>query len=87
LEDVFHVEDMPINLIFVYHSSQKGYKFEAWPNRYVLKDIKNEFKIVSLGLVDHEASLIKFIGFISPNKKPFYSYIAHADEQHNLCHE
>jgi hypothetical protein len=87
LEDVFHVEGMPINLLSVYHACQKGYKFEAWPDRYVLKDIKNNFKIVSSGLVDHEAGLFKFIGFTSPNKQPFYSYVAHVDEQSKLWHE
>jgi hypothetical protein len=78
---------MPINLLSVYHACQKGYKFEAWPNRYVLKDIKNNFKIVSSSLVDHEAGLFKFTGFTSPNKQPFYSYVSHADEQSKLWHE
>jgi hypothetical protein len=62
---------MLINILFVYHACQKGYKFEAWPGRYVLKDIKKNFKIVSSSPVDYEAGLFKFIGFTSPNKHPF----------------
>ena len=33
LEDVFHVKDMPINLLSVYRACQNGYKFEAWPDK------------------------------------------------------
>ena len=62
LEDVFHVEHMPINLIFIYRADQKGFKFEAWPNKYVLKDINQNFKVVSSSLVDHTVSLYKFVG-------------------------
>lgn len=39
LEDVFHFQNMPINLLSIYHACQKGLKFESWPNKYVLKDI------------------------------------------------
>ena len=37
LEDVFHVERMPINLLSIYRACQKGFKFESWPDKYVLK--------------------------------------------------
>ena len=33
LEDVFHVERMPINLLSIYCACQKGFKFEAWPDK------------------------------------------------------
>jgi hypothetical protein len=81
LEDVFHVEGMPINLLSIYHACQKGYKFEAWLDRYVLKDINNGFKIVSSIPIDHDVGLFNFIGFTSSRKQPFYSYVAHANEK------
>jgi len=86
LEDVFHVKDMPINLLSVYRACQNGYKFEAWPDKYVLKGIKNKFKVVSSGLVDHNSGLYKFTRFYSTKKTPFYSYVAHADEISKLWH-
>ena len=78
---------MPINLLYVYRACQNGYKFEAWPDKYVLKDIYNNFKVVSSGPVDHNSGLYKFTGFYSTNKTPFYSYVAHADEINKLWHE
>jgi hypothetical protein len=78
---------MPINLLSVYRACKRGYKFEAWPDRYVLKDIKNNFQIVSSGPLDHEAGLFKFTGFTSPCKQPFYSYVAHVDEHSKLWHK
>jgi hypothetical protein len=65
LEDVFHVEGMPNNFIFICQDYKKRYKFEAWLNRYVLKYINNGFKIVSSGLVDHDVSFI--ILLVSPH--------------------
>ena len=62
-EDVFHVQGIPINLLSIFHACQKVYKFESWPDKYKLKDIKHCFKIVSSGLVDHKVGLYKFIGF------------------------
>ena len=87
LESVFHVKDMPINLLSVYRACQNGFKFEAWPDKYVLKDIKNNFKVVSSGPVDHNSGLYKFAGFYSTDKTPFHSYVAHADEISKLWHE
>ena len=63
LKDVFHVENMPINLLSIYRACRKGYKFEAWPNKYVLKDINHNFKVVSSGTIDHTAGLCKFTSF------------------------
>jgi len=63
-EDVFHVKDMTINLFCVYRACQNGYKFEACPYKYVLKDINNNFKVVSSGPVDHNSGLYKFTRFI-----------------------
>ena len=80
LEDIFHVEHMPINLISIYCAHQKGFKFEACPDKYVLKDINKNFKVVSSGLVDHATGLYKFSGFNSTKRNPFYSYVAHTDE-------
>ena len=62
LEDVFHVEHMPIKLLSIYRPCQKGFKFEAWPHKYVVKDINQNFKVVSSSHVDHTASLYKFFG-------------------------
>ena len=78
---------MPINLLSIYRACQKGFKFEAWPDKYVLKDINQNFKVVSSGLVDHTAGLYKFVGFNSTKRQPFYSYVSHADEQSKLWHE
>ena len=77
---------MPINLIYIYRVCQKGYKFEAWPDKYVRKDINKNFKVVSSGHVDHDTSLYKFVGFNSTKRQPFYSYVAHADELSQLWH-
>ena len=87
LEDVFHVKDMPINLVSVYCACQNGYKFETWPDKYVLKDINNNFKVVSSSPVDHDSSLYRFTGFRSTWNKPFYSYVAHDNEISKLWHE
>ena len=87
LEDVFHVEHMPINLLSIYHACQKGFKFEAWPDKYVLKDINQNFKVVSSGPVDHTTGLYKFAGFNSTKRQSFYSYVSHADEKSKLWHE
>ena len=57
LEDVFHVQNMPINLLPIYRACQKGYKFEVWPNKYVLKVINQNFKVVFSGLVNHDIGL------------------------------
>ena len=62
LEDVFHVENMPINLLYIYHACQKG---------YVLKDINHNFKVVSSGPVDHTVGLYKFTGFNSTKDNLF----------------
>ena len=80
LEYVFHVQGMLIELLYIYCACQKGYKFEACPDKYVLKDIKQNFKIVSFGLVDHIVGLYKFIGFNSRKNQHLYSYVAHIDE-------
>jgi len=87
LEDVLHVKDMPINLFYVYRACQNGYKFEAWPDKYVLKDINNNFKVVSSDPIDHEPSLYKFIGFYSTKNQHFYSYVAHANAISKLYHK
>jgi hypothetical protein len=87
LEYVFHVHDMPINIISIYRSCQKGYEFEAWPDKYALKDIKHKFKVVSSSLVDQDSSLYKFIGFQSTKNQPFYSYVVHVYEESKLWHE
>jgi hypothetical protein len=88
---VFHVEGMPIDFLYVYRACQKWYKFEAWLDRYVLKDNNNNnnngFKKISLRPVDHEVFMFNFIGFTSSNKQPFYSFVAHVDEKVNLWHE
>jgi hypothetical protein len=84
LEDVFHVENMPINLLSIYHACQKGYKFEVWLDKYVLKNINQNFKVVSSGLVDHDTGLYKFVGFNSTKRQPFYSYVARVDELSQL---
>jgi len=71
LEDVFHVKDVPINLLSAYRASQNGYKFEVWPDKYVVKDINNNFKVVPSSLVDHNSGLYKFTGFCSTKNEPF----------------
>ena len=71
---------MTINFLSIYRTCQKGYKFEAWPNKYVWKDIKHNFKIVSSDPIDHDVGLYKFIGFNSCKNQLFYSYVAHVDE-------
>ena len=86
LEDLFHVQVIPINLLYIY-ACQKGYKFEAYPDKYVLKDINHNFKIVSHGPIDHNSRLYKFIGLNSNKNKYLYSYVAHVDEQSKLWHE
>lgn len=87
LEYIFHVQGMPINFISIYHSCQKGYKFEARPYKYVLKDIKNSYKVFYFGYVDHASSLYKFTTFHSSKNKPFYYYVSHANEISKLWHE
>jgi len=73
LEDVFHVHEMPINLLFVYRACKKGYKFEAWHDIYVPKHIDQGFKIVSFDPVDNGASLYKFVDFfLSRNNLSIY---------------
>ena len=71
LEDVFHVVNMPINLLSIYCACQKWYKFEAWLDKYVLKYINHNFKVVSSGPIDHTVGLYKFIGFNSTKRQPF----------------
>ena len=46
----------------------------------VLKDINQNFKVVSSGPVDHTAGLYKFAGFNSTKRQLFYSYVSHDDE-------
>ena len=87
LEYFFHVEHIPINLLSIYHACQKEFKFEAWFDKYVLKDINKNFKVVSSGPVDHIAGLYKFVGFNLTKRQPVYSYVAHVDEQSKLWHE
>ena len=71
MEDVFHVEHLPINLLSIYRACQKGFKFEAWHDKYVLKDINQNFKVVSSSSVDHTPGLYKFVGFNSTKRQPF----------------
>jgi len=87
LEYVFHVQGMPINFLSIYRACQKGYKFEEWIDKYVLKDIKYNFKGVSSDPIDHDSSLHKFIGFHLIKSQHFYSYVAYADEQSKLWKE
>ena len=72
---------------FYFRSCQKVLKFEAWPDKYVLKDIKQNCKIVSSGRIDYNVGLYKFIGFNSSKNQPFYFYVAHVDELIQLWHE
>ena len=83
MEDDFHVQGMPINFLSIYRVGWKGYKFEVWLGKYVLKYIKHNFKVVSFGHVDHEVGLYKFPSLNSPKNQPFYSYVAHANEKAN----
>lgn len=55
-------------------------------DKYVLKDINQNFKVVSSGVVDHDIVLYKFVGFNSTKRQPFYSYVSHADELSQLWH-
>ena len=75
LKEVFHVQWMPTNLISIYCECEKGYKFEAWPNKYVLKDIKHNLKIVSSSLVDHMLDYKSLMVFNSSKNQHFYLYI------------
>ena len=77
---------MPINLLSIYRACQKGYKFAVCPNKYVLKDINQNSKVVSSCPIDHDTSLYKFVGFNSTKRQSFYSYVAHADELSQLWH-
>lgn len=87
LEDVFHVQNMPNNLLSIYRACQKGFKFESWPNKYVPKDVDQNYKVISSRPVDHTTGLYKFPGFNSTKRQPFYSYVSHADELSKLWHE
>jgi len=87
LEDVFHVHSISINFFSIYCVRQKGYTFEAWIDKYVLKDIKHNFKVVYFGLVDHDYSLYTFTSFHSTKTQSFYSYVAHVDEKSKLWNE
>ena len=78
---------MPINLLTIYCACQNGYKFESCPDKYVLKDINRNYKVVSYGPIDHITALYKFVGFNSSKRQPLYSYVAHADEISQLWHE
>ena len=71
LEDVFHVEHIPINILSIYRACQKWFKFEAWLDKYVVKYINQNFKVVSSGPVDHIAGLYKFAGFNSTKRHLF----------------
>ena len=64
LQDVCHDQGRSINLLSIYHACQKGYRFEAWNDKYVLKDIKHNFKIIYSSLVDHNVGLYKFTSLI-----------------------
>ena len=55
----------------IYRACQKGFKLEAWLNKYVLKDINQNFKVVSSGPVDHTVDLYKFVGFNSTKRQSF----------------
>ena len=69
---MFHVQGIPINFVSIYHACEKGYlKFESWHDKYVLKDIKHNFEIISSGHVDHNVGLYRFIGFNSSKNQPF----------------
>jgi hypothetical protein len=57
-------------LLYIYHACQKWYKIETWTDKYVLRDINQNFKVSSV-LVDHDTGLYKFVGFNSTKIKPF----------------
>ena len=74
------------SFLFIVHA-RKVIWFEAWLDKYVLKYIKHNFQIVSLGHVDHNVGLYKLTSFNSNKNQLFYYYVAHADEQSKLWHE
>ena len=61
--------------------------FEARSNKYVLKDIKRNFKVFSSGLVNNDANVYKFIDSNSIENQLFNSYVAHDDGQSKPWHE
>ena len=72
---------------FYFRSCQKVLKFEAWPDKYVLKYIKQNLKNCFLYHVHHNVGLYEFTSFNSSKNQHLYSYVAHRDEQSKLWHE
>ena len=58
LNDVFHVQGMPINFLSIYRAYQKYCKFESWLDKYVLKDIKHNFKVVLIMMLVYISLLV-----------------------------
>ena len=87
MSDATNINKHAHQLLSIYHACKKGYIFEGCPDRYVLKDINNGFKIVSFDLIDHDVGLFEFIGFSSYSQQHFYSYVSQIDKKSKLWHE
>ena len=83
LEDVFHVQGIPTNFLFIYFARQKVIRLN-FGQINVLKDIKHSLKLVSMGLVNHDAGVYKFTGFNSCKIQLFNSYVVPVDEKKQI---
>lgn len=67
MKDLFHVNRVKANLMSIYSICEKGYKVEFQADRYVIKDITNDFRVVSSGPTDCEHGLYKYNGTSKTN--------------------
>jgi hypothetical protein len=64
-KDVLHVPRVGPNLLSIYCITHTNKKVEFWPDRWVVKDINDNFKVVASGYCDEFECMYK-LGKSSP---------------------
>jgi hypothetical protein len=57
--EVLHVPGVGPNLLSIYHITHTNKKVEFWPNRWVIKDIDDGFKVVASRYCDESNHMYK----------------------------
>jgi hypothetical protein len=58
--DIYHVPNLSENLLLVSQLTQTSNIVEFWPDRFFVKDLKNDRSIVTEGFLDSKDGLYKF---------------------------
>lgn len=87
LKNILLVKGLGVNLISVYKIVHARYEFVVNANQVIVRDKKkNPSNIIAISRVDHEESLLKFVGFVDDKYTLSHAFIAQTDDMSELWH-